>query len=198
VNPHAVPLQVSVPFAGDAGHALHDVPHVASAVLLTHAPEHRCWPDAQTHEPAWQVLPPVHALPHPPQFALSVCSLTHALPQAVWPALQVKVHAPLTHAGTPLVGADVHALPQVPQLVVVVPDVSQPSRSGGVPALQSSSPALHVYAHVVPLHEGTPVLVSHTFVHVPQLVVDASEVSQPSVLGAVVVMQSAQPAAQPE
>jgi hypothetical protein len=38
-----VPLQVSVPLAGAAGHAEHDdVPHVASAVLLTHAPVHVC------------------------------------------------------------------------------------------------------------------------------------------------------------
>jgi hypothetical protein len=58
--------------------------------------------------------------------------------------LQVKVHAPATQAGAPWVGADVQALPQLPQFEVVVPDVSQPSRSGAVAALQSRRPVLHV------------------------------------------------------
>jgi hypothetical protein len=83
VNPHAVPLQVSVPFAGDAGHAVHDVPHVASEVLLTHVPLHTCAVVPHTHVPAWQVLPLGQVVPQPPQLLLSVCSLTQAPAHAV-------------------------------------------------------------------------------------------------------------------
>jgi hypothetical protein len=37
------------------------------------------------HAPAAQTSPLAHACPHPPQFAASVCVVTHALPQRVHP-----------------------------------------------------------------------------------------------------------------
>jgi hypothetical protein len=44
---HAVPLHVTVPFAGAAGQGVHEVPHVVTLVLAPHAPEQRCVPDGQ-------------------------------------------------------------------------------------------------------------------------------------------------------
>jgi hypothetical protein len=40
MNPHDVPLHVAVPFAGAAGHAVHELPHVASAVFDAHVLPH--------------------------------------------------------------------------------------------------------------------------------------------------------------
>ena len=50
----------------------------------------------------------------------------------------------------------------------------------------------------MPLQEGTPVVVLHALAHAPQVDVDDSEVSQPSVFGGPVVMQSAHPGWHPE
>ncbi len=53
--------------------------------------------------------------------------------------------------------------------------------SGAVPALQSVSPALHLYEHVDPLQLAGPVFVLHFAPHPPQLVVDESDDSHPLV-----------------
>lgn len=91
-----------------------------------------------------------------------------------------------------------HVRPQPLQLVTVFVLVSQPSMSGAV-LTQSAYPELQlVYVHD-PLAQAAPSLwsVSHASPHALQLVTVSTEVSQPSMSGAVVV-QSAQPAAQPE
>lgn len=89
-------------------------------------------------------------------------------------------HAPLQHAG--FAGEVAH---------------SQPSLSGGVPALQSMRPVLHLYEHVVPLQLAAPVFVLHAaFLHPPHVAVDESDDSQPFVSPAV-VSQLAKPGAQP-
>lgn len=82
----------------------------------------------------------------------------------------------------------------VPQHAGVVH--SQPSVSGAVPALQSVSPELHWYVHLVPLQLAAPVFVVQTLLHPPQVAVDDSDDSQPFVFGAV-LEQSAKPAAHP-
>ncbi len=74
---------------------------------------------------------------------------------------------------------------------------SQPSVLGAAFALQSARNVLHVYAHVVPLHVGVPVVVSHVLPHALQFVMDDSDVSHPLVSGGV-RSQSSQPCAQPE
>ena len=60
-----------------------------------------------------------------------------------------------------------HLPPQHPGVVH-----SQPSVSGAVAALQSVSPVLHLYEHVVPSQLAGPVFVLHFAAHPPQLVVD--------------------------
>jgi hypothetical protein len=55
-----------------------------------------------------------HALPHAPQFDVSVCVSTQALPHFVKPAMQVKSHDPALQTGTPFAGG-VHTVPQDPQ-----------------------------------------------------------------------------------
>jgi hypothetical protein len=51
-------------------------------------------------------------------------------------------------------------------------------------ALQSLSPELHWYEHVVPLQLAAPVFVLHALLHPPHVVVEESDDSQPFVLGA--------------
>jgi hypothetical protein len=81
--PQLVPSQVATPLAG-AGHAEHEeVPQEAGEALLTHDVPHACVPEGHWQVPAWHVMPPVHALPHPPQLLLSLELSTQALPQAL-------------------------------------------------------------------------------------------------------------------
>ena len=85
-------------------------------------------------------------------------------------------------------------LPHPPQLEMVVVDVSQPSVSGGVSLLQSAWFALHVYWQVVPVHVAPAVPAepggAHAVPHALQWLVVLSGVSQPSVSGGVVALQS--------
>ena len=74
---------------------------------------------------------------------------------------------------------------------------SQPSVSGAMPALQSVSPALHLYEHVAPLQLAGPVFVLHFAPHPPQLVVDESDDSHPLV-SPPLVSQLAKPVWHPE
>ena len=66
-------------------------------------------PELQVQVPVVQTRLFVHACPHEPQLALSVCSLTHVAPHPVYPLLQAYVHAPPEQAGlalaTPVVQA---------------------------------------------------------------------------------------------
>jgi hypothetical protein len=81
-------------------------------------------PPAATPEqtPAVQVPPVPQTLPHPPQFAASVCVFTHAVPQSVEVgAVQVMPHVPDVQVGVPVpaVGPG-QTVPQAPQLVALV------------------------------------------------------------------------------
>jgi hypothetical protein len=53
------------------------------ALVSTQAPLQKLSPAAHTQAPAWQVLPPVHARPQPPQFVALVRRSTQAAPHAV-------------------------------------------------------------------------------------------------------------------
>ncbi len=59
-------------------------------------PAHCVSPAGQPHVPSLHAAPPGHAVPHAPQFRLSVSRFTHAFPQSVSPAavLQVPVQTP--------------------------------------------------------------------------------------------------------
>jgi len=64
--------------------------------------------------PFEQTLPLPQAVPQAPQFMLSVCAFTHALPHRVRPAGQAFTQLPVTHVTEPPLGG-VQALPQAPQ-----------------------------------------------------------------------------------
>jgi hypothetical protein len=59
-------------------------------------PAHCVSPAGQPHVPLSHAAPPGHAVPHAPQFRLSVSRFTHTVPQSVSPAavLHVPVHTP--------------------------------------------------------------------------------------------------------
>jgi hypothetical protein len=57
----------------------------------------------------------LHALPHVPQFALSVCVFAHLPVHVTCGAAQSEVHAPLVQ-----ISAAPHAFPQAPQFAVSV------------------------------------------------------------------------------
>jgi hypothetical protein len=76
-------------------------------------------PMGHVHIPPLQVAPDGHALPHVPQWEVSVWRSTHALLQSVSIApaslpLQLTLHRPALHTGVPDVAE--HALPHTPQL----------------------------------------------------------------------------------
>jgi hypothetical protein len=82
-----------------------------SLCVSVHTLLHRMPPLKQAHVPLWHVVPPVHTVPHPPQFALSVCSFTHEAPHGDSPPVHVSAHMPETHCWLPE-----HCVPQPPQL----------------------------------------------------------------------------------
>src|SRR5437762_1193741 len=54
-------------------HTVVQVPQWSGLVARsTHTPLHSVWPCGQLHLPLVQVVPPLHAMPQPPQFALSL------------------------------------------------------------------------------------------------------------------------------
>jgi hypothetical protein len=85
-------------------------------------------------------LATLQTLPQAPQLFGSRASGVHVPLQFVNPELQVQPQAPLLQAAVALGGAG-HALPQAPQLLIVLRSVSQPSLAS---PLQSAKPALQV------------------------------------------------------
>jgi hypothetical protein len=88
------------------------MPPVPQSVSAAHAPPGVTGGSAQ--EPFVQIFPPVHVVPQPPQLALSVFSLTHAVPHFVWPLPQFTEHAPEMQ-----LSPDGHACPHVLQLAAL-------------------------------------------------------------------------------
>ena len=101
------------------------------------------------HVPLEQTLPEPQALPHAPQWLLSVCLLTHAPPQAERPALQPGVQLPATPTMLPPTGAGGQALPQSPQLFGSLLVLTHAP-------LHAENPSLHEYAHLPATHAGAP------------------------------------------
>lgn len=92
-----------------------------------------------------------------------------------------------SHDGVPLVVS--HRLAQLPQLFTLVVRLSQPLVLGGVVS-QSSRPAPQAYEHLLPSHEGVPVVESHLVPHEPHVSTLVLLLSQPSLLGATPALQS--------
>ena len=102
-----------------AGHCFPQPPQLLESVcVLTHAPLHLVSPDEQVQFPPVHVPPAPHPLLHLPQLALSVCTSTQALPQAVSggpeSVVQSVRHLPWAQNGVPFITE--HTLPQLPQL----------------------------------------------------------------------------------
>jgi hypothetical protein len=67
-----------------------------------------------THAPAAQRSPEAHAWPQAPQFAVSVCVVTQALPQSVQPGWQVAAQVEPLHRPTAFVTGE-QLFVQLPQ-----------------------------------------------------------------------------------
>jgi hypothetical protein len=134
------------------------VPHVpqSSALLvrLTHVEPQSVGvpvghPDTQL--PAEHTgVPPVHAWPHEPQFALFVCSLTHAPLQSENPLLQENPQALVEQVGVALATLVVQTFPHVLQSLVLFVVLTH------VPP-QSVWPAGHPEMHVAVPPSAPPV-----------------------------------------
>ena len=135
-TPHDDPSHVAVPCRG-VGHAEHDAPQVAMEALLTQLPLQSCVvPAAHLHWPLWQVLPPAHAKtePHPPQFALSICSLTQPPLHGLYPLLHDVPHDVPSHVACALVGAKGQEEHEEPHVAVDALLAHVPAQSCVVPA----------------------------------------------------------------
>jgi hypothetical protein len=97
--------------------AAHLVPHPPQSTgllaRLTHCPEQFTVPVGHLHAPPEQKVPPEHVSPQPPQFALSFCMSTHALPHAVRLVAHWPWHTPELQNGV----AAGQAFPHPPQLL---------------------------------------------------------------------------------
>jgi len=83
---------------------------------------------------------------------------------------------------------------QLPQVVMLEPELSQPSVFGARVLLQSKKPGLHVNPHEVPLHVAIAAFIRpQLLLQPPQVDVLDREASQPSVFGATEPSQSAKP-----
>lgn len=85
--------------------------------MLTQAPLQFVVPGPQVsvHAPPEQTLFTPHAAAHPPQFAGSLCVLTHTPAQSVKPPLHAMAHTPPEQVAAPFAGTG-HTTEQPPQL----------------------------------------------------------------------------------
>jgi hypothetical protein len=93
-KPHVEVMQLAVPFGG-ARQTLPQAPQSCVLfVVSTQLPPQFVWPVGHEtmHVPPEQTWFAPHAIPQPPQLFTSLCSFTHAAPQALKPALHVMPH----------------------------------------------------------------------------------------------------------
>jgi hypothetical protein len=154
----------------------HEWPHEAqlsgSPVVSTHVPLQSVGvaaghPDAHAYVPpeaAHTGVPPLHPWPQAPQL-VALVSWTHAPLQAAYPASHANVHALLTHTGTALATAVVHAWPHVLQLFAsLVGSTQLPLQAMGA---AGGHPETHEYEPAAPAHTGVPA--GHVLPQLPQL-----------------------------
>jgi hypothetical protein len=84
-------------------------------------------------------VPLAHRFPHAPQFELSICSSTHAVPHGDSPAVHVSLHAPPVQSCAPM-----HWLPQLPQSFGFDDRSTQTPPHDIWPAGQAHAPPLQV------------------------------------------------------
>ncbi len=105
------------------------------------------------HDPLTHVDPAVQGVPQPPQLLLSVCSLTQAPLQSMYPLLHVNVHALLTHRAVALATLVEHAFPHEPQsLALLVASTHVPPQSFGVATGQPETHVDFEHTGMLPLH----------------------------------------------
>jgi hypothetical protein len=77
LTPQLEPSHVATPFPPmGGGHARQEFgPHDDVEELLEQVPLQLCVPAGHVQLLFWQVLPPEHLMPHPPQFELSLWKL---------------------------------------------------------------------------------------------------------------------------
>jgi hypothetical protein len=116
-------------------------------MVFTHNPEQSIVGVVHTHAPATQALPPLHASPHPPQLALSVCVSTQLPAHAVVAPGQLAIHADAPH--TVLVA---HIVMHAPQLSGSSVRSAQTPAQSVVPFVHWHMPLTHALppAHVTP------------------------------------------------
>jgi hypothetical protein len=144
-------------------------------------------PHPSVHATIWQppvahelvALARVQRTPQPPQLVELVSGASQPLvaspSQSPKPAAQrATPHAPLTQLGVPAVVEQI--LPQVPQLVTLLSDVSQPL--AGLPS-QSAKPVAHVGTHAPDVQATVPLAFVQVLPHAPQSPAVLSEVSHP-------------------
>jgi len=147
-------------------HLLPQAPQlVGSDWRLTHTvPQQTCavgHPQG-LHLPALHVDPVKQALPHVPQFKVSLLVLTHLPAQLVSPRMQE--HAPVMQVNPAVVS---HLVPQVPQLLLSLFTSTHAPQSGGIPSPQKINGPPHpggthfAFMQYSPLQQCLP--------HVPQL-----------------------------
>jgi hypothetical protein len=153
-----------------AAHATPALPHDGAA---WHWPSVSQQPLGQlftlhTQWPPLHVCPVLHVVPHPPQFASSVDSFTHAVPHAESPAPQARAQLSPLQLGAPLplVGPGQSVPHRVPQSFGSVSD----THDALAPLPHRCWPALHVKPQTPPgLQVGVPpVTPGQTFVQLPQ------------------------------
>ena len=113
------------------------------------------------HRLAAHVLPPVHALPHAPQLALSEVRSTHPPAQADSPVVHVPVQTPEVQSGV----LPLQAVPHLPQLATLVVKSTHAPLHNVVPAGQTHVPELEASVAVELVQNVPPVHLPH----VPQL-----------------------------
>jgi hypothetical protein len=188
-----VPVEQSpVPFANV--HGLPQLPQLVVVVPEVSQPlgpiaSHSSQPGLQApcmHAPPGQVADAfgkLHVTPQPLQFAVVLSGVSQPLvtvpSQLPKPEEQLPTaHVPLAHDSVEF-GYGPHVTPQPPQLVSVVPEVSQPS---GPAPLHSRKPELHVpWVHVPAGQLADALGKLHRVPQPPQLLVVVSAVSQPLV-----------------
>jgi hypothetical protein len=170
------PVQQTVP----PRQALPQVPQLELLLLkLMQLPPQPVSPAAQ-QVPLEQLVPAAQAVPQAPQLAVVVRAASHPLArtpsQLPKPLEQVTPHMPPAQVAVPLAYGP-HAVPQAPQLAVVLSVVSQP-----LPRTPSQlpKPLVQVTPHAPPAQVAVPLAYGpHAVPQVPQLEVELRLVSQP-------------------
>jgi hypothetical protein len=141
VNEHALETQAGLALTTTVEHTAHvpPLPHALDDCPFAQLPD-------EQH-------PAPHEFPQVPQFAKSVCRLTHAPLQALKPLLQLKEQALASQAGVAFATVVVHAWPHVPQLFALLVTSTQVlPQSMGVDAGHPDAQADATQTGVLPLH----------------------------------------------